>query len=331
MKLSVVIPTHNRPEFLKRAIEGLEKQDLNSADFEVIVILSPNDQSFAWLDTYNGPLNIRHIHPKEDQWQGRNVSFKRNYGAQIAKASWIAFTDDDCLPQVEWLSSALGHLDQEDVGGIEGLTQVPEDAPHTLTWKGMRRLAMFGGYQTCNVFYRKSDFLKAGGFDNENFPWFLEDTDLAWSILDLGKKIVAEPKCLVVHPVGPRASWRILHEANRAGLKLRLLRKHPEIYFSRKMAILRWPHWGYLMFYIVLLVSASLGFTLLLYLSAHLLTLYWLADLFKKFNGLQFTWEEVLEVGWRILLFPILALTSIIKEQLNTPLPFKTFIKALRP
>ncbi|MBY0314794.1 MAG: glycosyltransferase family 2 protein [Bdellovibrionales bacterium] len=329
---SVVIPSHNRPESLKRAVAGLELQSMNKQQFEVIIILSPNDLSFDWLKSYKSSLHLKFLTPEEDVWHGRNVSFKRNYGAKIAQGSWIAFTDDDCIPTPYWLTAASQHVHNKEALGIEGLTVTPEDSPKTLTWKGMQQLSVFGGYQTCNIFYRKSVFTELSkGFDSENFPWFLEDTDLAWTVLDLDKKIISEPACVVVHPVGPQASWRILHEAKGAGLKVKLWRKHPRMYEEKNMKALRWNHYIYLSLQLAIVVSVVFKWWPVALMSGGVLGLFSAAHMFKLFRGLEFTFTELFEVAWRMMIFAPIALGSIMKESLRSRIPFSQFLRIIKP
>lgn len=329
---SVVIPSHNRPEFLKRAVAGLELQSMDKQQFEVIIILSPNDLSLDWLKSYKTSLHIKFETPEDDVWRGKNVSFKRNYGAKIAQGSWIAFTDDDCIPTPHWLTAASQHAQNQEALAIEGLTLTPEDSPRTLTWKGMKQLSAFGGYQTCNIFYRKSVFTEfSRGFDSENFPWFLEDTDLAWTVLDLDKKIISEPACVVIHPVGPRASWRILHEAKGAGLKVRLWRKHPQMYERKNMKALRWTHYVYLALQLAIVGFASLNLWPAAVTSVGGLALFSAMHMFRLFRGLEFTLTELFEVAWRMIVFAPIALGSIIQESLRSRIPFSQFLKIVKP
>jgi GT2 family glycosyltransferase len=286
----------------------------------------------TWLKNYQSSLQLKFIVPTEDVWEGKNVSFKRNYGAKLARGSWIAFTDDDCIPSPYWLTAALKHTQNPEALGIEGLTLTPEDSPNTLTWKGMKHLSTFGGYQTCNIFYRKSVFTEhSDGFDSQNFPWFLEDTDLAWTVLGLGKKIISEPACVVIHPVGPRASWRILHEAKGAGLKVRLFLKHPALYQKTNMKALRWNHYIYLGLLLAIVVFGILNLWNFTLVSAGLILLLSAAHMIKLFYRLEWTFAELFEVAWRMALFAPIALGSILKESVRSRLPFSKFLKIIKP
>lgn len=328
---SVVIPTHNRPDFLKRALNGLEQQNLSLEKFEVVIILSPNDLSIAWLNNYSGPLNLYFEAPTEDIYQGKNVSFKRNYGAKNAKAPWLAFTDDDCFPTPTWLSAALEFCNDSNNGGIEGKTITPKNSPRTVTWKGMQRLARPKGFQTCNIFFGREDFMSVGGFDFINFPWFLEDTDMAWSILDLPKDIPFAEQAIVEHPVGPEAPWRLTHEAKNTGLKVRLLKKHPEIFKSHGMKTLRLSQYLYFGLGIGILLNLLAGcFSTALVLSCFSIGLLSL-HMFKLFRGMQTSASEVLQVAHRTFTYPFYALWSLTKEAIFNRLSPLDFLKILLP
>ena len=314
---SVIIPTHQRPEMLLRCLNALNQQNFAFNRFEVIVIPSPNDPAIKELRTFKPSYQLRVELPLDDVYQGKNVSFKRNYGAQVAKAPWLAYTDDDCHPKENWLLSASKHIHKDGIGGIEGKTITPENSPKTLVWKGMQRLATPGGYQTCNIFFNKEIFLQTGGFDFINFPWYLEDTDLAWSILETGNEIIHEPEALIEHPVNKPAPWRLTHEARNTGLKVKLFQKHPDLYKKNGMKALRRSHYIYLalitwtltgLIFLNWPVIASGLVGILTILTLHM---------FRLFSDVSFSWGEVFEVAFRTLTFPLYASFSIIKESLN--------------
>ncbi len=84
--LSIIIPTHNRPDMLKKAIESATAQ--TAGDLEVIVVddgSSPpviNEQFEAIVSIY------RHPSPK-------GASAARNTGLSLARGPYTAFLDDD--------------------------------------------------------------------------------------------------------------------------------------------------------------------------------------------------------------------------------------------
>lgn len=333
VSVSVIVPTHQRPDLLARLLQSLETQNLPKENFEVIVVPSPGDPGIAAAEAFaaRSRMTLKCLLPQDDPWQGRNVSFKRNFGAQNAAASWLAFIDDDCMADSRWLENAVPFFSQPDIAGIEGKTVTPDDAPRTLTWRGMQRLSRFGGYQTCNIFYRKADFLEVGGFNRELFPWYLEDTDLAWSILDTGKRILNADSCLVVHPVGRPAPWRLMHEAKNAGLKVLLYRRHPEIYRRSGMRALRFYHYGYLLPTILIpagLITANRPAAAAAVVG---LIVVWLLHMIKTFRGLDFTLDELWGVAWRTLAAPPVAFLSVLKALVRNRCSPSEAVFLLRP
>ena len=59
MKISVVIPSYNRPDDLYRCLKSLELQDFEEEAFEVIVILNaPNENTSQIFESYSHKINL---------------------------------------------------------------------------------------------------------------------------------------------------------------------------------------------------------------------------------------------------------------------------------
>ena len=84
---SVIIPSHQRPEFLQRAIESVLSQTFK--DFEVIVIVDGNDD----LKTTNAEDNDPRLKWKNSPKSGRSAA--RNKGIDSATGQYLCFLDDD--------------------------------------------------------------------------------------------------------------------------------------------------------------------------------------------------------------------------------------------
>lgn len=97
-KVSVIIPTHNRPEFLHSAITSVLNQTFQ--DFEIIVV---DDASKD--DTHNviNCINDRRIKYIRHEIN-KGVSAARNTGITASTSDFIAFLDDDD----EWMPEKLG-------------------------------------------------------------------------------------------------------------------------------------------------------------------------------------------------------------------------------
>ncbi len=164
--------------------------------------------------------------------------------------------DDDCVASPDWINGAAEFFEDPKAGGIEGKKEIPTPPAPTVTYKGLLMFTRPGGYQTCNMFYRRDVFNQIGGFDPQ-FPFYLEDSDIAWSVLDRGFAIPFSARAVVYHPVTDAQPWRMLADARRASLMPYLSKKHPQRYAENGTKVLRVPHWLYLLLYAGVLIGLA--------------------------------------------------------------------------
>ena len=323
MDFSIIVPTHQRKAKLTALLKSLEAQSFDKKNFEVIVVATDKDPAFEVVQNNKWDLSIQITTVPKDPTNGRSASIKRNYGVQLAKAPWIGFIDDDCIAHGDWIKNAAG-LAQSGCKGIEGHTHIPEPEKPTLTYKGMQRLSRPGGYQTCNMFYNKEAFNSVGGFD-PNFPFYLEDTDLAWSIIEKGGKIAYCSEVKVEHPSIGSQPKRLLDNAKRMRLHPYLLKKHPNSYKSSGMRPYPRAYFIFLFFDLAILLSvldlniqALLG---LLGLKVFLTGLY----TYRLFRGLSYSRKEWLDTFAFTLICPIVGFFQLMRGNFEqgTLLPLK--------
>lgn len=97
-KISVIMLTYNRENFVGRAIESMLNQTFRDFEF-IIVDNGSTDKSGAICENYaNKDLRIRVIH----RAQG-NIGSGRNTGLDAAKGGYIAFIDDDDWVEPDYL------------------------------------------------------------------------------------------------------------------------------------------------------------------------------------------------------------------------------------
>jgi FkbM family methyltransferase len=194
---SVVIPSYERPQSLGKLLELLSRQVFS--DFEVIVV----DQSAIplELDALRCNFTIQYIHTNE-----RGPGKARNLGIKHARGRVIAFTDDDCEPDAQWLANAYKYFKDERVVGVEGL--VLSDTADAERYRIVTNQGFAGiGFMTANLFLRKDVIATLRGFDERFEHPFREDTDLAWRALAYGKIPFAHD-VKVLHPAHPRGVQR---------------------------------------------------------------------------------------------------------------------------
>jgi len=113
---SIIIPTYNRPRQLENCLLAIAKLTFPKNLFEVVVV---NDGSRSPLDEvcqrFDGLFNLTLIH---QQHAGRSVAC--NTGADRAKGSYLAFTDDDCMPAPDWLHKLESSFQASPPGSMIG-------------------------------------------------------------------------------------------------------------------------------------------------------------------------------------------------------------------
>ena len=95
--ISVVIPTYNRPELLKKAIQSVINQTYKN--FEIIIVDDSSIKNNEKIIKNFNKKNIIYIKNKTRKGGGHS----RNIGIKKAKGEYIAFLDDDD----EWIPEKL--------------------------------------------------------------------------------------------------------------------------------------------------------------------------------------------------------------------------------
>ena len=191
--ISVVVPTCHRNDLLAKCLDCLAPgvQSLPADQYEVIVTddgsRSTAEQlvktEYPWVRWIAGPR--------------RGPAHNRNNGAAEAKGEWLAFTDDDCLPEQGWLAAYLAAL-SEGVHVYEGkttcqagITSPLYQAPVNLTG---------GCLWSCNFMISSALFHRIGGFDTGFTMPAMEDIDLNERLHQQGEQSVFVEAALVDHP-----------------------------------------------------------------------------------------------------------------------------------
>lgn len=211
--VSVVVPTCGRPALLARCLQALESQSLPAERYEVIV--------------------------SEDR-ERHGPASARNRGWRRARAPIVAFTDDDCVPDRDWLRRGLEAF-SAGTDAVRGRIVMPlPDSPtdYERDARGLERAE----FVTANCFVRKPMLEAIGGFDERYRLAWREDSDLHFALLRRGARIVHEPGAIVLHPVRP-AGWGVsLRQQRKVMFDALLFKKHPRLYRER---IRRAPRWDY--------------------------------------------------------------------------------------
>ena len=208
MKASIIINTLNRGHTLENTIKSLFYLDYKY-DYEVIIVDgNSTDNTAEILDKYKRYIKIGNC-------PCANLSMSRNIGIAMADSNYIAFIDDDAIPEPEWLTNIMKKFDREYVAAVGG----PVYDNHGIDFQKKRFIINrfvndysksklpihsfphsfeFYGVIGCNSIFRKDYVLKVGGF-NEQYDYFLDETELCSRLIDYGYRIEYSENAFVHH------------------------------------------------------------------------------------------------------------------------------------
>ena len=241
-RVSVVVPTYRRPDLLERCLRALLDQQLEPAAYEIVVADDASEPAtgrlVAQLAT-DASVALRYL----SVTRRHGPAAARNVGWRAARAEIIAFTDDDTIPQPDWLRAGLAAFDDPGVVGVDGPVEVPLPTPPTDYERDAAGLSR-GEFVTANCFYRRGALEQVGGFDERfSAPW-REDSDLFFRVLQTGGKLDRAPDAVVLHPVRP-AGWGVsLRQQAKSRFNALLFKKHPRLYRERIQAAPPWRYYG---------------------------------------------------------------------------------------
>jgi GT2 family glycosyltransferase len=263
---SVVIPTFQRNDLLAKCLACLapsrqlgmllvdgntetatETRDYGVASRAFSTNVSTNESTTLRLDptatalpsyevivaddggTITAEAMIRHRFPWARWVQGPGIgpAANRNAGAAVARGAWLAFTDDDCQPEPEWLQAFWAAIAAHPgLTVFEGMT-VP-DRPRLTLAEHSPVGSQAGNLWSCNFAILRSQYEHLGGFDTQ-FRVCMEDNDFAMRVRKNGLIFPFIEEALVVHPWRSRRLARDGWKTNNAEVidHLRFKHKYP--------------------------------------------------------------------------------------------------------
>jgi glycosyltransferase involved in cell wall biosynthesis len=108
-KISVIIPTFNRPVFLKEAVYSVLAQTVPA--YEILIIddgSEANCQTLLKQLSESSPVISVHLFPVN-----RGSSFARNFGLKQARGDYICFLDDDDSIHPKLFESSLAYFEKD--------------------------------------------------------------------------------------------------------------------------------------------------------------------------------------------------------------------------
>jgi glycosyltransferase involved in cell wall biosynthesis len=243
--ISVIIPTHNRPELVFRSVRSVLRQSY--VNLEVIVVdVGLKHRAISSLKPLMTDVRLRYVaHPVEVRG-----GVARNIGATHAHGEYLAFQDDDDEWLPEKLTLQMHALQQASAqaGLVYGAVRMDygngrmfethvHEGEHNIAELALRRL---NGFLTVTLLIPTKVFCEVGGFD-EHLPSH-QDPELVIRIAQKYTAVGVNTPLVHVYVgqgsshVGGNVSLRILGRSM-------LLEKHAQLFASRKKILAQHYFW----------------------------------------------------------------------------------------
>ena len=232
--VTVIVPARDRPSETRACVRSLLALNYPPDGLEILVV---DDASEPPLSGTLEDLPVRVLRLEENAGQ----SAARNLASGAARGEVLAFTDNDCLADPDWLRALVPALCEPGVDVAGGRVLPPPGASEgrVAAFEAARSpldMGATGGavgprepvpyLPTCNLAIDRETLLRLGGFDERMLLG--EDADLVWRAVGAGSDVRYEPQAKVMHRHRTRLSSFLRRRADYGSSEADLQLRHRE-------------------------------------------------------------------------------------------------------
>ncbi len=159
----------------------------------------------------------------------------RNRGAREATGSIILFTDDDCVPQPDWMEQMLAPFHDPEVVGAKGVYRTRQtgliarfvQVEYEDRYRLVARQADIDFIDTYSAAFRRQRFLEMGGYDTLFPVACAEDVELSYRMSARRWKMRFAPNAIVYHTHPNNLSSYLRKKYKFAFWRMLAVRKNP--------------------------------------------------------------------------------------------------------
>lgn len=239
LRCSVAIPTYQRADLVRRALEALAQQTLSPADFEVLISIDGSEDGTRELvESFAAPYRLRAL------WQpNRGAAAARNAALRQTAGKVVVFLDDDMAPAPGCLEAHVGAHERAPNVCVMGPVPVEVDASspphvryvasrfsdHMVKLSSASYSIVMTDFYSGNFSIRRQALLQVGGFDEDFHGYANEDLELYVRLRDSAVRFAFEPDALS-HQRYTKSFERLARDQVAKGQDAVLLvLKHPAI------------------------------------------------------------------------------------------------------
>lgn len=220
--LSLIICTHNNSQQLSETLAAIAAQRL-PADVKIETLVVDNnctDNTASIVEAFSEAHRFCHVRLVLESRQG--LTHARRCGALHSQAEWIAFVDDDCVLEPDWVGQALGFARQNrQCGAIGGRVVLDYETPppaylNEFGWlmaqqdfgDRSKRVSWLVG---AGLMLRRTALVESGWVEKPLLEDRIGERPVSGGDIEIGLRIAAKnwqlwyvPACRLTHRIGDR-------------------------------------------------------------------------------------------------------------------------------
>ncbi len=196
--ISVIVCTYNGSATLTACLESLQK--LNHSAYEVLLVDDGSTEDIGQIA--RAFPEVRYLRQEH-----AGLSAARNLGMKEARGELLAYTDDDCIVEEDWLHQVEAGFDDQAwvaCGGpnippsprntVEAVVSAAPGSPTHVMLNDVEAEHLPG----CNLIIRKDSLQAIGGF-RAHYHTAGDDVDVCWRLREAGGRLRFLPGAMVWH------------------------------------------------------------------------------------------------------------------------------------
>jgi GT2 family glycosyltransferase len=244
--VSVLIPTHQRRQALRMALESLARQSAEPGSYEVVVATDAcSDGTAEMVDALDVPYALRRVEP-----QGRGRSAAVNAALAAAQGEVAIVLDDDMRVVSELVERHRAHHPVGSRRCVLGAVPVElgEGSTHAARYVKAKfdlhlsrlsdpaHLALPRSFYTGNASLRAEVLREVGGFDESFGIYGNEDVELSLRLRKAGVELDYDPEALAYQAYGKDLAGLQRDTRAKGRTTVLLARSHPEVFGEIRLA-----------------------------------------------------------------------------------------------
>lgn len=228
-KVSIIIPCYNQGKYVAEAINSALRQTFK--DIEIVCVNDGStDNSVEIIKSFeNKYKNFIFLNNKEN----RGVIYSRNFAIKNCNGTYILPLDADDIIEPTYVEKAVKILDNNpNIGIVYCKAKIFGNYDKYWNLKPFNKSdILYENCIFCSAIFRKSDFLKIGGYNN-NMKYGCEDYDLWLSFIEQGLEVFQINEILFSYRQYDEISRTTISLKNKKEIWNNLIKNHINLYLN---------------------------------------------------------------------------------------------------